>query len=165
MIIDQLPNLASVQETDEIPVERGTTTYKTTLQKLKNLIASLLTKTDVGLGNVDNVQQYSADNPPPYPVSSVNGQTGAVEIPVQSLIEIPYSAFSWNASTSAFVCQNIYTAADIPRTPKGFFVSFTNGAAIAGTRLNGNQLSVMGWIPNAGQSVGNTYQFLCYAVI
>lgn len=64
MIIDQLPNLASVQETDEIPVERGTTTYKSTLQKLKDLVASLLTKSDVGLGNVDNVRQYSANNPP-----------------------------------------------------------------------------------------------------
>lgn len=36
------------------------------------------TKSEVGLGNVDNVQQYSATNPPPYPVTSVNGSTGAV---------------------------------------------------------------------------------------
>ena len=35
-------------------------------------------KSDIGLGNVDNVKQYSASNPPPYPVTSVNGQTGAV---------------------------------------------------------------------------------------
>lgn len=35
---------------------------------------------DVGLGNVDNVQQYSANNPPPYPVTSVNGSTGAVTV-------------------------------------------------------------------------------------
>ena len=43
-------------------------------------------KSDVGLGNVDNVKQYSASNPPPYPVTSVNGQTGAVtiSIPVQA---------------------------------------------------------------------------------
>ena len=34
----------------------------------------------VGLGNVDNVKQYSATNPPPYPVTSVNGKTGAVTI-------------------------------------------------------------------------------------
>lgn len=34
----------------------------------------------VGLGNVDNVKQYSASNPPPYPVTSVNGQTGAVTV-------------------------------------------------------------------------------------
>ena len=38
-------------------------------------------KSDVGLGNVDNVQQYSASNPPPYPVTSVNGQTGSVTVP------------------------------------------------------------------------------------
>ena len=36
------------------------------------------TKSEVGLGNVDNVKQYSASNPPPYPVTSVNGKTGAV---------------------------------------------------------------------------------------
>lgn len=36
------------------------------------------TKNDVGLGQVDNVRQYSAENPPPYPVTSVNGQSGAV---------------------------------------------------------------------------------------
>lgn len=42
------------------------------------------TKSDVGLGNVDNVQQYSASNPPPYPVTSVNGSTGAVTVSVPS---------------------------------------------------------------------------------
>ena len=39
-----------------------------------------VTKSDVGLGNVDNVKQYSVSNPPPYPVTSVNGQTGDVEV-------------------------------------------------------------------------------------
>ena len=42
--------------------------------------AVTLAKGDVGLSNVDNVQQYSASNPPPYPVSSVNGLTGAVTL-------------------------------------------------------------------------------------
>lgn len=37
-------------------------------------------KSEVGLGNVDNVKQYSASNPPPYPVTSVNGSTGAVSL-------------------------------------------------------------------------------------
>ena len=37
-------------------------------------------KSDIGLGNVDNVKQYSATNPPPYPVTSVNGETGAVTV-------------------------------------------------------------------------------------
>ena len=35
-------------------------------------------KSEVGLGNVDNVKQYSASNPPPYPVSSVNNKSGNV---------------------------------------------------------------------------------------
>ena len=37
-------------------------------------------KSDIGLGNVDNVKQYSTTNPPPYPVTSVNGKTGAVTL-------------------------------------------------------------------------------------
>ncbi len=41
-------------------------------------------KSDIGLGNVDNVKQYSASNPPPYPVTSVNGKTGAVSVNVPS---------------------------------------------------------------------------------
>ena len=36
-------------------------------------------KSDIGLGNVDNVKQYSASNPPPYPVTSVNGAIGEVK--------------------------------------------------------------------------------------
>jgi len=43
-----------------------------------------LDASDVGLGNVDNVQQYSVNNPPPYPVTSVNGSTGAVTVSVPS---------------------------------------------------------------------------------
>lgn len=38
------------------------------------------TKSEVGLGNVDNVKQYSASNPPPYPVTKVNNKTGAVTL-------------------------------------------------------------------------------------
>lgn len=45
-----------------------------------NLSAAELNPAAVGLGNVDNVKQYSASNPPPYPVTSVNGHTGAVTI-------------------------------------------------------------------------------------
>ena len=40
----------------------------------------VLDKDDVGLTNVDNVAQYSASNPPPYPVTSVNGMTGDVVV-------------------------------------------------------------------------------------
>lgn len=39
-----------------------------------------VTKSQIGLSNVDNVQQYSSTNPPPYPVTSVNGETGDVSL-------------------------------------------------------------------------------------
>lgn len=38
------------------------------------------TKSEVGLGNVDNVKQYSASNPPPYPVTKVNNKTGVITL-------------------------------------------------------------------------------------
>lgn len=37
-------------------------------------------KSDIGLSNVDNVKQYSVSNPPPYPVTSVNGKVGTIEL-------------------------------------------------------------------------------------
>ena len=43
-------------------------------------------KSEVGLGNVENVKQYSASNPPPYPVTSVNGKTGAVTVTVPTKV-------------------------------------------------------------------------------
>ena len=48
---------------------------KTTAELLISFTAA-----DVGLGNVANERQYSAQNPPPYPVTSVAGKTGAVDL-------------------------------------------------------------------------------------
>lgn len=50
------------------------------------------TKSEVGLGNVDNVKQYSASNPPPYPVTSVNGKNGIVLL---TLSDLKLSTESW----------------------------------------------------------------------
>lgn len=44
---------------------------------VKKIINSLL-------GNVANERQYSAKNPPPYPVTKINGQTGEVNLPIPS---------------------------------------------------------------------------------
>ena len=52
---------------------------QTSLGKADSALQSV-SKSDVGLGNVDNVKQYSASNPPPYPVTSVNGKTGNVTV-------------------------------------------------------------------------------------
>ena len=57
---------------------------QTSLGKADSALQSV-TKSDVGLGNVDNVKQYSTSNPPPYPVTSVNGQTGEVTVNVPTV--------------------------------------------------------------------------------
>ena len=48
-----------------------------------------LNAADVGLGNVDNIKQYSASNPPPYPVISVNGKTGNVNLTANDIGAAP----------------------------------------------------------------------------
>lgn len=62
----------------------GTFTANASVNKSINIT---MAKGDVGLSNVDNVKQYSADNPPPYPVTSVNGETGAVNLDIPTIPE------------------------------------------------------------------------------
>ena len=72
--------VATAATTFELTLEHPVYCYKDgAVRQWTN--AATPTKADIGLGNVDNVQQYSASNPPPYPVTSVNGQTGAVTTP------------------------------------------------------------------------------------
>ena len=48
-------------------------------QPIVDKVAKLtIDKDTVGLGNLDNVRQYSSVNQPPYPVTSVDGSTGDV---------------------------------------------------------------------------------------
>lgn len=48
-------------------------------QPIVDKVAQLtINKATVSLGNLDNVRQYSSINPPPYPVTSVDGSTGDV---------------------------------------------------------------------------------------
>ncbi|MBO7667763.1 MAG: hypothetical protein J6T26_04805 [Firmicutes bacterium] len=54
-----------------------------------------VTAAQVGLGNVANERQYSANNPPPYPVTSVNGETGAVVLDYPAIYRDTTAA--WNA--------------------------------------------------------------------
>lgn len=57
---------------------------KASLSRADNALQSV-SKSDVGLGNVANERQYSSANPPPYPVTSVNGKTGAVTVSVPTV--------------------------------------------------------------------------------
>lgn len=71
----------------------GTFTANASANKAINIT---MAKGDVGLSNVDNVKQYSADNPPPYPVTSVNGETGAVNLDIPTIPDnlVKYNALS-----------------------------------------------------------------------
>lgn len=83
----------------------------------KNATKPSYTASEVGLGNVDNVKQYSASNPPPYPVTSVNGKTGAVTVDVPN---VP----GWAMEAS----KPNYSASEV-------------GAVPTSRKINGKQLS------------------------
>ena len=52
MLIDQLPTIDAIAETDELPVERGTTTYKVQIQGLSDAIPTTGSKLPVQSGGV-----------------------------------------------------------------------------------------------------------------
>lgn len=70
--------MAGMQETDHMTLKNGVT-YLLQDAKARAQLADLL---------VEVMEKYGADNPPPYPVTSVNGQTGDVEV---SGVDLPVS--------------------------------------------------------------------------
>lgn len=90
-------NIALTTKSSQIAVINGGWIYSRTPTQIKD---------DIGLSNVDNVKQYSASNPPPYPVTSVNGQTG--DITINAGIKIVTSASQpTNMNTGDFWYQEI----------------------------------------------------------
>lgn len=70
----------------------------------------IVNKDDIGLSNVDNVKQYSADNPPPYPVTTNlikgDGLGGLAEAAPETdyaspvtMRKVTLTAAGWNSST------------------------------------------------------------------
>ena len=74
---------------------------QTSLNKANSALQSV-SKSDVDLGNVENERQYSSANPPPYPVTSVNGKTGAVTVETSSgtTYNATLSSSGWTTSGS-----------------------------------------------------------------
>ena len=68
----------------------------------------VLNKSDVGLGNVDNVKQYSATNPPPYPVTSVNGAIG--EVKSTFYVTVTQKQEGVNRATADKTAEEVYAA-------------------------------------------------------
>ena len=78
-----------------------------------------LTSEDVGLGNLDNERQYSASNPPPYPVASVNGKTGAVNLTADDIGARPsdWTPSKSNIGLGLVENERQYSAANPPPYP------------------------------------------------
>lgn len=94
-------------------------------------------KSEVGLSNVDNVRQYSASNPPPYPVTSVNGQTGAVVVDVPTMVsQLTNDSKFISAITDAMITAALgYTPinpgkATLGRHDDGLLYLFVNGQPV-----------------------------------
>lgn len=113
-----------------------------------------LDKTNIGLGNVDNIKQYSASNPPPYPVTSVNGQTGAVTL---SAADVGARPSTWTPSKSDIGLGNVdnvkqYSASNPPPYP----VTSVNGKTGAVTlEIGGGTNIVVSRTRPTGQKAGD----------
>lgn len=76
-----------------------------------------VTKSQIGLNLVENERQYSANNPPPYPVTSVNTKTGVVVLDADDIddsetnnkfVTVAEKA-TWNAKQNAIQFDTIPT--------------------------------------------------------
>lgn len=102
------------------------------------------TKSEVGLGNVANVLQYSASNPPPYPVTSVNGKTGAVTIEVggstgkKTHTVTMNTSFVNSGSITAYSSGGVLVVGGYIETKKTHAVSASNTiCTISGVQVSG----------------------------
>lgn len=88
--------MAGMQETDRLTMKNGIT-YLLQDAKARAQLAELLAEV---------MEKYGADNPPPYPVTSVNGQTGEVNIPT---VDLPVSVQDGGtgATTAAQAAKNL----------------------------------------------------------
>lgn len=107
----------------------------------KNATKPSYSKSEVGLGNVDNVKQYSESNPPPYPVTSVNGKTGAVTVDVPT-VPTKVSAFTNDAGYLTGYTETDPTVPSWAKaTSKPSYTASEVGAVPTSRTVNGKKLS------------------------
>ena len=78
---------------------------------------------------------YSPDNPPPYPVTSVNGKTGAVTGLYDTSNQPPYPVTSVNGKTGDVTIEGVAGNAYSPENPPPYPVTSVNGKTGAVTGL------------------------------
>lgn len=93
-----------------------------------------VTKAQIGLGNVDNVKQYSSSNPPPYPVTSVNGDVGAVVLEASDVGAVPTSR---TVNGKALSSNITLTYDDVGARPENWVPTLSNlGITATASELN-----------------------------
>ena len=118
-----------------------------------------VTKSQVGLGNVDNVKQYSASNPPPYPVASVNGKNGEVDLTASDVEALPISGgtmggdLDMNHHTLKFRDDDGNVKIDINREYLIFLDSSGNGGTVLQDESPGELEPVLGFYGGSGDQL------------
>lgn len=107
-----------------------------------------VTKAQVGLGNVANVLQYSVSNPPPYPVTSVNGNTGAVSLTASSVGAVPTSR---TVNGKALSSNITLTANDVGADASGAAAAAQSAAISSANNYTDTQLAAQ--IPDVSNFV------------
>ena len=101
---------------------------------------------DVGLGNVANERQYSAQNPPPYPVKSVNGQTGDVTVQAATDAQVENAVNTWLGNNidpaTGYVLDSTLTMSNAapPASAVGELREFKNAFPSYGKFIYGEKL-------------------------
>lgn len=111
-----------------------------------------VTKAQVGLGEVDNVKQYSASNPPPYPVKSVNSKTGEVTLTASDVGARPST---WVPTKQEIGLENVtnekqYSASNPPPYPVSQVNGKTGSVSLSATDVGAIPLT------NVSQTVGTS---------
>lgn len=106
-----------------------------------------LTSEDVGLGNLDNERQYSASNPPPYPVASVNGKTGAVNLTANDIGARPadWTPSKSNIGLGLVENERQYSAANPPPYPVTAVNGQTGDVAVQPSIVPGSLSLTASW--------------------
>ena len=106
-----------------------------------------LTSEDVGLGNLDNERQYSASNPPPYPVASVNGKTGAVSLTADDVGARPsdWTPSKSNIGLGLVENERQYSAANPPPYPVTAVNGQTGDVAVQPSIVPGSLSLTASW--------------------
>ena len=106
-----------------------------------------LTSEDVGLGNLDNERQYSASNPPPYPVASVNGKTGAVNLTANDIGARPsdWTPSKSNIGLGLVENERQYSAANPPPYPVTAVNGQTGDVAVQPSIVTGSLSLTESW--------------------